>query len=109
MAKIVITKEHGVWRVSRRVLGPRGASAPGLVIARALVRFVAWPPLFVLCVMGVRLWRVEARTIDGRRVVWYVRGTLRARRVAGEVVTTLLDGRPLGDVLPAMRRSGDAA
>ena len=107
MAKIVITKDREVWRVSRRVLGQRAASAPGLVIARALVRLVAWPVLFLLNVIGARPWRVEARTVDGRPVVWYVRGTLRARRVAREAVAALVDGRPLDEVMPAVRsRSG---
>lgn len=102
MAKIVITDDRGVWRVSRRVLGARTPSAPGLVIARSLVRLVSWPVLLVLCVIGVRAWRVEARTAEGRPVVWYVRGTRRAGRVAREAVDALVAGRSFDTVLPAV-------
>ena len=103
MAKIVITKDRGVWRVSRRVLGTSAPMAPGLVIARGLVRLVAFPVLLVLNVLGLRPWRVEARTVDARPVVWYVRGTRRAGRVAREAIAALVDGRSLDDVLPAVR------
>ena len=107
MAKIVITDEREVWRVSRRVLGARTPSAPGLIIARSLVRLVSFPALWVLCLLGVRAWRVEARTADGRPVVWYVRGTGRARRVAREAVAALVAGRPLDTVLGAVRDAGE--
>ena len=103
MAKIVITNGRGVWRVSRRVLGSSAPMAPGLVIARSLVRLVAFPLLLVLNLVGLRSWRVEARTVDSRPVVWYVRGTRRAGRVAREAVGALVEGRPLDDVLPAVR------
>lgn len=108
MAKIVITKDQGVWRVSRRVLGARTPSGPGLIIARSLVRLVSWPVLWLLCLVGVRAWRVEARTAEGRPVVWYVRGTRRAGRVAREAIAALVDGRPLDTVLPAVRDGGGA-
>jgi hypothetical protein len=103
VAKIVITKDRGVWRVSRRVLGTSAPMAPGLVLARSLVRLVAFPVLLVLNVLGLRPWRVEARTVDARPVVWYVRGTRRAGRVAREAIVALVDGRSLDDVLPAVR------
>ncbi len=106
MAKIVITKDRGVWRVSRRVLGSSAPMAPGLVIARGLVRLVAFPVLLVLNIVGLRPWRVEARTIDARPVVWYVRGTRRAGRVAREVTSALVEGRSLDEVLPAVREHG---
>lgn len=102
MAKIVITKERGVWRVSRRVLGARRPAGPGLVLARSIVRAVMFPLLLVLNVLGMRPWRVEARTVDGHPVVWYVRGTRRARRVAREVISTLMEGRPLDEVMTTM-------
>ena len=103
MAKIVITKDRGVWRVSRRVLGTSAPMAPGLVIARGLVRLVTFPVLLVLNVLGLRPWRVEARTVDARPVVWYVRGTRRAGRVAREAIAALVDGRSLDEVLTAVR------
>ena len=106
MAKIVITTDRGVWRVSLRVLNPRGAAAPGLLLARAMVRLVAWPVLFVLCLLSLRPWRVEARTVEGLPVVWYVRGTFRARRVAREVIVALMSGRSFDDVLRAARGEG---
>jgi hypothetical protein len=103
VAKIVITKDRGVWRVSRRVLGTSAPMAPGLIIARGLIRLVTFPVLLVMNVLGLRAWRVEARTIDARPVVWYVRGTRRAKRVAREAITALVDGRSLDEVLPAVR------
>lgn len=103
MAKIVITKDREVWRVSRRVLGARTPSAPGLIIARSIVRLVSFPVLLLLCLVGVRAWRVEARPAEGRPVVWYVRGPRRARRVAREATAALVDGRSLDTVLPAVR------
>jgi hypothetical protein len=103
MAKIVITNDGKVWRVSRRVLGARTAMGPGMVIARSLIRLLVWPFAFVGCVLGLRPWRVEARTIEGRPVVWYVRGVLRARRVAAVVVDALVQGRSLDGVTAAVR------
>lgn len=103
MAKIVITKDRGVWRISRRVLGSSAPMAPGLIIARGLVRLVAFAVLLALNLVGLRSWRVEARTVDSRPVVWYVRGTRRAGRVAREAVAALVEGRSLDDVLPAVR------
>ena len=102
MAKIVITKDRGVWRVSRRVLGTSAPMAPGLLIARALVRLVAFPVLLLANLLGLRPWRVEARTVDARPVVWYVRGTRRAGRVMREAIAALVDGRALDEVLPAV-------
>ena len=58
---------------------------------------------------GARAWRVEARTAEGRPVVWYVRGTRRAGRVAREAIDALVDGRPLDSVLPAVRGDGAAS
>ena len=104
MAKIVITKDRGVWRVSRRVLGSSAPLTPGLVIARGIVRLVAFPVLLLGNLLGLRPWRVEARTVDARPVVWYVRGTRRAGRVAREATTALVEGRPLDDVLPAVQK-----
>ncbi len=109
MAKIVITDDRGVWRVSRRVLGASAPSAPGLVIARALVRLVSWPVLLVFWIVGVRAWRVEARTAEGRPVVWYVRGTRRAGRVAREAIDALVADRPLDSVLAAVRAAPGGA
>jgi hypothetical protein len=102
MAKIVITKDRGVWRVSRRVFGPRKAVAPGLILATGIYRLVAWPVHVVLALVGVRPWRVEARTVDGVPVVWYVRGTRRAKKVARAAIAALTDGRDLDTVLPAV-------
>ncbi len=107
VAKIVITNDRGVWRVSRRVLGSSASMAPGLIIARSLVRLVAFPVLLVLNLLGLRSWRVEARTVDSLPVVWYVRGTRRAGWVALEAVGALVEGRPLDDVLPAVRDRTD--
>ncbi len=104
MAKIVITKDRGVWRVSRRVMGARRPAGPGLVLARSVVSAVMFPLLLVLNLVGVRPWQVEARTVDGPPVVWYVRGTRRARRVAREVISTLIDGRPFDDVMTTMSK-----
>jgi hypothetical protein len=100
MPKIVITEHRGVWRVSRRVFGPRRSAAPGLVLATGIWRLCSWPVLLLLALIGARPWRVEARTVDGRPVVWYVRGTGRARAVAREAVAALVEGRDLDTVLP---------
>ncbi len=109
MAKIVITKDQGVWRVSRRVFGPRRTIGPGLVIATGLWRLVAWPVLLLLALVGARPWRVEARTVDGVPVVWYVRGTGRAKKVTRAVVAALVDGRPLDTVLADVTGAPTAA
>jgi hypothetical protein len=100
MPKIVITETRGVWRVSRRVFGPRRSAAPGLILATGVWRLCSWPVLFLLAHVGARPWRVEARTVDGRPIVWYVRGTGRARSVAREAVAALVEGRDLDTVLP---------
>lgn len=99
MAKIVITDDRGVWRVSRRVFGPRSAIGPGMILATGIYRLVAWPFLGLLALVGLRPWRVEARTVDGRPVVWYVRGTRRAKKVANAAIAALTDGRELDTVL----------
>ena len=109
MAKIVITQDRGVWRVSRRVFGPRRPVGSGLIVATGLYRLVAWPVLFLLALVGVRPWRVEARTVDGLPVVWYVRGTRRARRVARTAIAALVEGRELDTVLAAVTGRSDAA
>jgi hypothetical protein len=111
VAKIVITEHRGVWRVSRRVFGQRRSAAPGLVLATGIWRLLSWPVLLLLALVGLRPWRVEARTVDGRPVVWYVRGTGRARAVAREAVAALVEGRDLDTVLPQVTggRSAGAA